>query len=524
MGQGLWDLLLRIAHEHCTVPSIITRGSISTQLRTVLAIVTTICILGALYPDSDLIPFRNYLQTSRTVQAATQATRWLFLSGACIFAFAFAAWHRIRRGIVAGTQPITRWSNKIFWGLACGSAFALRLPLLLLPPLFALRTDALWYHNTAIAMAAGKGLQLDGVPTAYRPPGYSTLLALTYRLFGPSPEWAWLWGIASTGIILLTTYRVADRLYGKTIARIATLIIAFYPALILYTAQPMSDLVFTAGLMLVWYVVTLHPPYRWLETIGVGIALGLLTLTRSVAIGLFLVVPLLWFIKQANVRKLLFHSILLTCAFAACLIPWMFRNYAIFDTLTLGTNTGVVLYIGNHTDASGGYEPVDSVMPAPLMHANFSLNEAQLDRIFLEAAIQFMVAHPIDALSILPKKIIHLFLLEVTAAQSLFQDQPFWFKYTSYGLTQIFYLSILICFTLRIFNLLDHSTRPHGIQWVGLIIILYFTLMAILFFGLDRFRLPFLPWMIIESSIVIAWLANLDEVSGEWHARPQAIE
>ena len=131
-----------------------------------------------------------------------------------------------------------------------------------------------WYHSTAIAIAAGQGLQLDGVPTAYRPPGYSALLALTYRLFGPYPEWAWFWGVASTGIILLTTYRLADRLYGETIARIATLIIALYPALILYTGQPMSDLVFTAGLMLVWYVVTLHPPYRWLETIGIGVAAG----------------------------------------------------------------------------------------------------------------------------------------------------------------------------------------------------------------------------------------------------------
>jgi 4-amino-4-deoxy-L-arabinose transferase-like glycosyltransferase len=494
------------------------RGSIFTQLRAVLAIVAAVCILGALFPDSDLIPFRNELQTSRTVQAATQATRWLFLSGACIFAFAFAAWHPICRGIVAGAQTITRWSNKTFWGLACGSAFALRLPLLLLPPLFALRTDALWYHNTAIAMAAGKGLQLDGVPTAYRPPGYSTLLALTYRLFGPSPQWALFWGIASTGIILLTTYRIADRLYGKTIARIATLIIAFYPALILYTAQPMSDLVFTAGSMLVWYVVALHPPYRGVETIGIGVALGLLTLTRSVSIGLFLVVPLLWFLKKSDIRKLVLHFILLTSVTAACLMPWMVRNYKLFGIPTVGTNMGLVLYIGNHTDASGAFDT--GVVPPPLTESNLRLNEAQIDRIYLQAAIHFIVANPIHALSILPKKVIQLFLLEVSAAQALLQDQPFWLKYASYGITQIFYLPILICFALRIFNLPDATTRPHGIQWIGFVITGYFMLMTMLFFGQDRFRLPFLPWMIIESSIVIAWLANLNEVS----ARPQAIE
>ena len=225
------------------------------------------------------------------------------------------------------------------------------------------------------------------------------------------------------------------------------------------------------------------------------------------SIGLPLVVPLLWFIKQAKVRKLLFHFSLLTCAFAACLIPWMFRNYAIFGIPTLGTNGGLDLYIGNHADASGAWGLV--ALPAPLTESNHRLNEAEVDRILLQAAIQFVIAHPIDALSILPKKVIQLFLLEVTAAQSLFQDRPFWFKYASYGITQIFYILILSLFSLRIFNFLDQTTRPRGIQWIGLIITAYFVLMAMLFYGSDRYRLPFLPWMIIESSIVVAWLGNL---------------
>jgi hypothetical protein len=59
--------------------------------------------------------------------------------------------------------------------------------------------------------------------------------------------------------------------------------------------------------------------------------------------------------------------------------------------------------------------------------------------------------------------------------------------------------------------LADATTRPHGLQWIGFIVTLYFMLMAMLFFGLDRFRLPFLPWMIIEGSIVVTWLGILPE-------------
>src|SRR5262249_43411458 len=154
--------------------------------------------------------------TSRTVQAATEATRWLFFGGACVFALTLVAWHPILQEIRAGTDSITRWPNKTFWWVAYGLAFGVRLPLLLLPPLSELRSDALWYHKAAMAIAAGQGLQVDGAPTAYRPPGYPTLLALTYRLLGSNPEWAWIWGIASTVVILVATYRLADRLYGET--------------------------------------------------------------------------------------------------------------------------------------------------------------------------------------------------------------------------------------------------------------------------------------------------------------------
>lgn len=496
--------LLPKAHGHWTELSAIVRSRPSIQVRTMLATVAAVCILGALFPDSDLIPFRNELQTSRTVQAATQATRWLFFGCACVFALTLVAWHPILKVIRAGTDSITRWSKKTFWWLACGLAFGVRLPLLLLSPLSGLRSDALWYHNAAIAIAAGQGLQVDGAPTAYRPPGYPILLALTYRLLGPNPEWAWIWGLASTGVILLATYRLADRLYGETIARIATLITALYPALIFYTAQPMSDLVFTAGLMLVLYVVALHPPYRWTQTIAIGVALGLLTLTRSVSIGLILVIPLLWFLKKSDVRKLLLHFSLLMCVFTMSLIPWMARNYRIFGIPTLGTNMGLVLYIGNHTDASGGFDM--SVVPPPLVQSSQQLNEAQVDRVYLQAALQFIVAHPIEALSIAPKKILQLYLPEVSAAQLVLQDQPPWIKYTFYGITQIFYIPILMCFALRTLNIVHSTRRPRAIKWIGFIITGYFTVMAMLFFGQDRFRLPFLPWMILETSVVLAGL------------------
>src|SRR5262245_39708461 len=107
------------------MPTIIGRSSISTQLRALLIIIAVVCIFGALFPDSDLIPFHRLLQRSRAVQEATQATRWLFLSGACLCAVAFAAWDWICQLIDLGLRSITRLSHRAFWSLAWGLTLGL---------------------------------------------------------------------------------------------------------------------------------------------------------------------------------------------------------------------------------------------------------------------------------------------------------------------------------------------------------------------------------------------------------------
>jgi hypothetical protein len=265
-------------------------------------------------------------------------------------------------------------------------------------------------------------------------------------------------------------------------------------------------------------MVTLHPPYRWLETIGIGVAVGLLTLTRGVSLGLFLVVPLLWLIKQANFRKLILHSIALTSVFAVSLLPWIVRNHTIFGTPVLTTNMGTNLYIGNHVNASGTCDIICEIAVPVQFHRSLAPNEAQVDRFFLQKATQFILAQPLEALFIMPKKILHLFLLEVNCAQTLLEDYPPLIKYSSYGISQLFYVFIAILFILRLLNLTDATTLPRGVQWTSFIIIAYFVLVAMVFFGMDRYRLPLLPWMIIESSVVVAWLGDCrTAISQGWH-------
>jgi 4-amino-4-deoxy-L-arabinose transferase-like glycosyltransferase len=406
--------------------------------------------------------------------------------------------------VATAIQWIVSLPERQFWLLVIGTALLPRLVVALVSSYQPIG-DALWYHATAWGLAVGRGFAFGGKfgeqLTAYRPPGYPFLLGLTYRLFGPEYNLAWLWGILFTAIIILTTYYIARRLYGTAVARLATLALAAYPVLVLLIGQVMSDLAFLAGLMLLMSFVLSRPSYCLWHAIVIGVALGLLTLTRGVAIGLFCVIPLIWLLRRVQVRRLVVALIVLLVAFVVTLTPWVLRNYSVFGRLTLGTNFGINAYIGNHPGASGGYGFGDLSFVPPY------LDESGLDSVMLNQAVQFVISHPIETLSLIPKKLMHLYLTETSAVDPVFQDFRIyskWMKYGVYGITQVSYMLVLLLFCFRMLDLFDAASRPRGIQWTGWILALYFTLLSLIFFGADRFRLPILPWMLIEVSVFVS--------------------
>ena len=46
--------------------------------------------------------------------------------------------------------------------------------------------------------------------------------------------------------------------------------------------------------------------------------------------------------------------------------------------------------------------------------------------------------------------------------------------------------------------------RPRGILWCSWLFIGYFTLLGLVFHGQDRYRLPILPWLLIEAAVIVA--------------------
>ena len=418
-----------------------------------------------------------------------------------------------------------------FWLPLLLAAVALRLAALALP--YTPVSDARWYHDAAVSLARGGGLAVDGEPTAYRLPGYPFLLSLAYRAFGARVGLAWIWGTLATALLAASTFAIGKRLYGDRVARVAAAGIAIYPALVLQTGQAMSDLCFAAGSM--WLIaIALRPSPRGWHAALAGIGIGLLTLTRGAGIVLLAIVPAVWAstgagsttgvgaafrrptgrLKPAStgyeagsgprIVSLARATLILLAAFALAVFPWLWRNDRLFGQPVLTTGTGLNAYIGHHPGASGGYDPAELPLPAEAL----AWNEAEVDRALLGYALDFARTHPLDELVLASRKIAHLYALETSAVTALFQgDRPASpaLKYALHAVSQLAYVAVLAAFLLRAFELLTRRTRLSGTQWAGWIVILGFTAVAVLFFGQDRFRLPILPWMMIEGA---AWLGS----------------
>jgi 4-amino-4-deoxy-L-arabinose transferase-like glycosyltransferase len=457
---------------------------------------------AALFPEVALAPVHDVVSTMRAPETAPTVARWLFCAGALTFGAIFVAWTRLSRSIAR----FTAWID----ALAPRRYALLLLTVAVLPRLFVALaivyepvTDARWYHEAARSLAAGEGLAVNGATTAYRMPGYPFLLSLTYRLFGSAIGLAWVWGILATAVIVGAIHVIADRLYGAAVARLAALIAALYPAFVLMTGQALSDLPFVAGYLVLVAFVLGGRPYRLLDAFGIGICVGLLTLTRSVAIGLVAIVPIIWLLRQRDWRRCAAATVVIASAFVATIAPWIARNHSVLGRYTLDTHIGANAYIGNHRGASGGAVPDHW----PTFPASMPLTEAEEDAELMRRAVDFVVANPGEALANLPRKLMHLYLLETEAVSSLFQGghhSADLLKYSLYGVSQLAYVGFLLLFAIRLLELFTPSLRPRGAQWTGCVLTLYFTLLCLAFHGEDRYRLPILPWILIEGSVVLA--------------------
>jgi 4-amino-4-deoxy-L-arabinose transferase-like glycosyltransferase len=370
-------------------------------------------------------------------------------------------------------------------------------------------SDFAWYFTKGIDISFGRGYQSNGVPTAYWPVGYPAFLGAIFALFGRSLLVAKIANLVlSTGVLALS-YWIAGRLFRSALtARLTLLILAFYPNSIAYSSLVASESLFML-LMLLGIALLLIPNARFLMAVLAGAVFGAACLVRPQLLPLpFAFVLLLPGAKKAAgpFGGRLLSLVGVYAALVLVLLPWTLRNYKAFGHFVfVSTNGGGNLLIGNNPWASGAY-----VFRPEFAAIEGTGDEYEQDRRAGRFAIQYMREHPVETLKLWPRKLWYLYRgdveglrwsIEGIEASGRRVSERLWTALVAGA--EAYYLFLGAACVATLFLLLRTSTGGGGhaaFPSLGLAVIVFFTLLGLVFYGGSRYHFPVMPWVAMYAA------------------------
>lgn len=217
----------------------------------------------------------------------------------------------------------------------------------------------------AHSLVEGKGFSspmatvADTGPTAWMPPIYPALVALSFRLFGEYSRGAAIFiqtlNSIFSAVACLPVFFIARRTFGETTAIRAGWVWAFFPYGIYFPTRiwPTSlstlllSLAFAAGLRL-------EDSPRLRTWAAFGLIGGISAMNDPIVVS---VLPLLglwmWLRKWQRGGRWLLSGAAAALAFMVVVSPWLVRNYRTFHkVIPFRGNFGLELYTGNTGDTS----------------------------------------------------------------------------------------------------------------------------------------------------------------------------
>jgi 4-amino-4-deoxy-L-arabinose transferase-like glycosyltransferase len=290
--------------------------------------------------------------------------------------------------------------------------------------------DGHYYDFGARRIAAGLGYS-DGAggwhPWCHWPVGYSGLLAITYRLCGHGPHVATIFNAVTGALLAVFTHRLARYALSTARARVAGMLCALYPGLIVYSALVMTEPVSALALVvagLVWAKWRRDRPRLGGALFGLCIGLG--TLVHP-SLLLLAPAPLLLgadtlslpFGRAELKRSLAAAAISTACAFVP-ILPWTIRNCRVMDRCTLvSTNGGWNLAIGSFERATGRFETLRAADGCAVV-----TGQVQQDACWRDVALHAIRSDPGRWLGLVPKKLGFTFDHESFPVEYLHEADP----------------------------------------------------------------------------------------------------
>lgn len=391
--------------------------------------------------------------------------------------------------------------------------------------------DMQWYFVTAKNLAEGHGMTTRVVPPVGHlpgpggteailwPPGYSLTLGGVFKLFGASLTAGKLLNVVMGTLTIPLVYLLAHRLFGATVALVATVLFALYPANIFWSSVLYSDTVFTLPFVVATVILVYagHRPTPW-QAIAIGLALGYAAIIRPPAVVVLGAAVTYWLIRAESKRTVAKPLALALAGVLVWVVPVAVWNTARTDKLTLlSENLGYNLRIGHAPYSTGRY-----TLPGDLWATtgtDAGTGALPSESLAIRRSIDYAVHHPVEEVRLSAKKVFYLYTTDSDAIiwASTVSRTPIWGSVpTSQRLMDLADVAAYVALILAFVAIpLTFSLRDERLLlWL---ILAFWTAAHIVFFGEPRYHLPVLPIILTMSAVAIVegWRALASMLASE---------
>jgi len=391
-----------------------------------------------------------------------------------------------------------------------GLALLVRLVLLAMVTDMPCSHDQCDYLDLASGVAGGLGLAThDGY---LWPPGFIAFLAFCKTIAGDSlllPRL--LQVLLATGTVPLI-FILGRRFHGRTAGLAAAAVFAVYPNLVGFT-----HLLWPATLYIFWFMLGMtlllgveQPTRR--HVAAAGVCLGLAALVRGQAL-YFAPLAAAWLVlvaaREERRRRLGLAALLVACTLLP-ILPWTVRNAVTFHRfLLLDSTTGRNLYIGTNVPPPANWDY--GFDERRRVHGGRTrcqeTNPVDADRCEVRNAVAFMATHPLLMLKRVPLKWADLLNpSSFVIRHARLNKYPHVFSQP--GLALLTVVAAGAWMGVAILGVLGLLLLP---SWPGrglvITLLLYHLALHALTFGMTRFRLPMVPFLILAGAplLVGSW-------------------
>lgn len=358
--------------------------------------------------------------------------------------------------------------------------------------------DSRMYDALAQSIMNGQGMTLSGAATAFRPPAYPIFLASCYSLFGRNFLFVGLAQSALGALSCIFVFKIARSIFDARVAWLAGMLCALMPGLIIWTSgfiltEPLYIFLLTASL---YYLIKLLPQREQKNieepssrqagyAVMAGIALGLATLTRPVALCFAACAIIYLWYKTGWVKPAVVAAVLILM-----LSFWGVRNYRSMGRLIVTTTSGgETLYVYHNpytTGDGGGYNPYWK----PLEEAA-ALPELARNDYYENAALSF-------ALNNLGREVV----LSISRFWNMWRPAYAASSTRNLLVSWLTYVP-LICFSIPAILYTRFRTPRQALLCIFLLFHFFFHLLVA---SELRFRIPLEPVLIIYAAVGMVYL------------------